>query len=44
MVFFFSAASCKKDIIFGAAGTNFVPSYFVTALVNKSFISSQSPH
>ena len=29
---FFSAASCKKDTIFGAARNFFDPAYFVTAL------------
>ena len=31
MVSFVSAASCKKDTIFGAARIFFGPSYFVTA-------------
>ena len=32
MASFFSAASCKKDTIFGAAETNFGPSYCETDL------------
>ena len=39
--FFFSAASCKKDTIFGAAEKFFSPSYFVTALMKIKFINSE---
>ena len=34
---FFSAASCNKDTVFGAARKFFGPSYFVTAL--ESFLN-----
>ena len=46
MVSFFSAASCKKDTIYGAARKIFVPSYFMTALARgfkMSWSSSKNP-
>ena len=36
---FFSAASRKKDIIFGAAGKSFSPYYFVTALAHAKKVN-----
>ena len=34
----FSAVSCKKDTIFGAARKNFGLSYFVTALLDQKTV------